>query len=831
MDFNMFDDLNVDSGTERNLIELAAVFNSLTVNNPDVDLSCMTEKISDLLRTMNALFEKNKSLSVKNDELYCKNLELDSFIETVNENKQTELNDSLQLQNCVVEENEVLSSELKLVKGKVSNLKVQLTKLNEENSYLKSCVDKVPDGNVPCNDEVSQLRKRVVAYQENIHTLISKFDQVVKTNNKLLSQLDGVKLQNSTSVYTNKWLDDSILQSYFSSFKTHPAAIQSNTLFIDPSVSEIFKLGGTDEVNKQLKELKCDSYNFVFCSVSNSKGSQSSDKKVIAKHDEGSHWSLLFCDMVNKVAYHLDSIGNMNVRFASNLASKFGCTLESVACYQQNNGFECGLNVLINSKLILHYYCSDENNKSSFLEWFGKCTSCINRKPMSQNVQLVVPKRCTSLFQKKCVSVGDKLAIRLRKDDSNTWHVVKTKKGKKSKTPSLSPVGTDVSNRFSSLPDLSLQSIPTDSQRPSEPQRDEKSYQKSHSKSHTRKTPALKQHPKPSTKTNHFKVTPSSARPSSSPKISIYGDSQARHLSEILTSMVKKDQFDVSSIFKPNAKMEQVLSGIEMDRDLSADDVIVIVGGTNNVNIAGHCNDFTTVVNSFLAEVSKPKVLLVGLPPRHDKPSFNSTISKTNSHLLSISKLYSNVVFVSLEHLPRQCFTKQGLHLNPKGKTFLAGLLLKTLNIQPFSIVPSDENPDKPRPQKPQTSKKPDLFKPKPPKKPDFPKPRPLNKPDSSKLQASHNQEPPITPIYQPNSLLKKPNPNKTFNKSNNPGPPSHSNHIHPYKSKRPPIPRPSAAPSNRSFFNKDFLGEARKPPGIPWALYLKGDWGVLVRP
>lgn len=214
--------------------------------------------------------------------------------------------------------------------------------------------------------------------------------------------------------------------------------------------------------------------------------------------------------------------------------------------------------------------------------------------------------------------------------------------------------------------------------------------------------------------------------------------------------MIKKGQCKVSSTVKPNAKMDTILQGINKDRDLSTNDVIVIVGGTNNIDDTGRCNNFTTELVSFLAEVSKPKILLVGLPPRHDNPSLNPTVSKINKELSAISKSYKNVSFTPFEPQSRQSFTSHGLHLNLTGKFSLANLLLKALNIKPNPIV-----------------------------------------------QSNRKSKPPIrsTPKIQP----------QPKNKIHHVSPPS------------------SNSSFDRTFFNKNFLGEARKPPGVPWTLYLGG--------
>lgn len=64
--------------TERALIRQATVLNSFSCNYPDVDT--LVEIVPDLLNTVSAVFMTNENLTLKNDKLYCENLELDLYL-------------------------------------------------------------------------------------------------------------------------------------------------------------------------------------------------------------------------------------------------------------------------------------------------------------------------------------------------------------------------------------------------------------------------------------------------------------------------------------------------------------------------------------------------------------------------------------------------------------------------------------------------------------------------------------------------------------------------------------------------------------------------------
>lgn len=748
MDFHSLGNVNIDSFTEKILLELSAILNSYSINYPNIDFCCVADKISELLVTMSNMYEKTQSLILKNDELYCKNLELDLYLENFKKEKLSELNESFNFQDCVIEKNECLTKELDVARVRVADLKSQLNKLNKENMSLRYQAD---DTSNKCNTDEVCLKEKVLESQKSTNCLINKLEQAHRVNNDLLREIESLKKQISCTKNSSvsKWLDDATIQAYFTTFNQHPLTTQSNSLFIDPSVSEMFKNEENSTVNKHLNDLRFYSYDYVFFSVSNSMNKISASGKVTENHDEGSHWSLLFCDVVNKIAYHLDSLNDLNDKSAKALSNKLGFVLKTVACYQQNNNFECGLDVIINAKSILHYYCFGENKKCDFAQWFGHCTLV---KHGVSNISDVETTNCDMLKEAKdnsSVIPSRKLALSLKRVDGDKWEVVKSNKCKIIPTPSKHSTQPVLSNRFSVLSDLSSAPSPTvhSPLKPRNPRNPSKRPSKKDRFKHV-------QIPK---QKNTFRVTLAPVKVKDTCHVQIYSDSHGRGLSCILKDKLKSN-YSVSSIVKPNAKMAQVLDGIDYNKALRSQDIIVLMAGTNDFENTGRCNGFTDELDSFLDNTSNSKIILVGLPSRHDLPSLNPTVADVNNELLTLSHRHKHVSFVSLQSLTRQSFTKRGLHLNLSGKSILANLLLESMN--KFEIpIPSQTD------------------------------------------------QPPVN--LSSRTLINKPNYTP---------PPVHQLHHQSPTSTR-----------SRSFFNTRFLGEALKPPGVPWTLYLKRGLGVDV--
>lgn len=459
MDLNRFEGVDLDSNTEIIVMELASFINSLSSNYPDIEYTCLVDNISKLLSRSVMLFDTNRDLVEKNDYLYSRNLELELYIENIKKEKRDDLNHSFQIQDSLVEKNEFLNCEIESLKAKVVELKSNLNKTSNLCSHFKEITNNT--SNIS-NSDHSFFQQKISQQEKTIKIYQNKLKETAELNDILTVKLDNALQLNKSIECKNadKWFDDSILQAYLSSFNDHPIAVSSKALFIDPSVSEILKFGCTSTVNDQLQELKVMSYNYVFCTVSNSKGSMSSSTKVFDKHDEGSHWSLLFFDIANKVAFHLDSMEGLNENVASSIAIKFGCSFRSLPCYKQNNGFECGLNVLVNAKFILYFFCSISKNSSFlFLEWFQEYLGMSSDKLNNEcNVGHARPKYLQSAKSHDSQCANKKLSLKLKRVECNNWIVVRSKRKSVNGASCGSSFSVDVSNRFSGLADLDIPS-------------------------------------------------------------------------------------------------------------------------------------------------------------------------------------------------------------------------------------------------------------------------------------------------------------------------------------------------------------------------------------
>lgn len=104
---------------------------------------------------------------------------------------------------------------------------------------------------------------------------------------------------------SSRWLDCTVILSYYGSFSSIGKTVKSKCLFIGPSITQLLKHGIADIISKMLDDLYFDKADFVFCSVKDSNNPE--------EDGSGSHWSLLVIDNAIQKAYHFDLASTLNL--------------------------------------------------------------------------------------------------------------------------------------------------------------------------------------------------------------------------------------------------------------------------------------------------------------------------------------------------------------------------------------------------------------------------------------------------------------------------------------------------------------------------------------
>uniref|UniRef100_A0A8D9E7U8 Uncharacterized protein n=1 Tax=Cacopsylla melanoneura TaxID=428564 RepID=A0A8D9E7U8_9HEMI len=171
-------------------------------------------------------------------------------------------------------------------------------------------------------------------------------------------------------------------------------------------------------------------------------------------------------------------------------------------------------------------------------------------------------------------------------------------------------------------------------------------------------------------------------------RIHIYCDSMGRDIANLLRKMLPASCRIYSSL-KPGALFRNVIKSIpKLCHDFTHQDVIIIIGGTNDMpslcvsdatNTYGLCSkyfDLSSLNNLF----PKTNVIVHNIPYRYDKLSHLSTnIYETNKNLKYKSHKNNFHLFESNTCMTRSHFTKHGLHYNKSGKKHVSAELIKYL--------------------------------------------------------------------------------------------------------------------------------------------------------
>lgn len=167
----------------------------------------------------------------------------------------------------------------------------------------------------------------------------------------------------------------------------------------------------------------------------------------------------------------------------------------------------------------------------------------------------------------------------------------------------------------------------------------------------------------------------------SKPRLLILGDSHARDLASYLT-VLNESNISIFSICKPSARLSEILVDFEKHiKDMTKDDFVLILGGSNDINF-NSVSLFTGLVRNRLSCLKNnnnvPHVIFANLPARHDNPSLKNAIEKCNADLWT-SDVTNGFKILDMSVLQRGLFTRHGQHLRKCGKLYLCKLILDLL--------------------------------------------------------------------------------------------------------------------------------------------------------
>jgi hypothetical protein len=465
----------------------------------------------------------------------------------------------------------------------------------------------------------------------------------------------------------NKWLNDSIIQEYYNDLSNNISTFRDDVLLFGPATSMLLKSAKFYDVLTTLSALSFEKINIAFFCVNNHIENEEyeNDKEVLYR---GTHWSLLIFDRFNKTFYHYDSMRPLNNKHAQTLAKSVSPNypILEMNTIQQSNNFECGLHLLVNTKVAL------DN-----LVIRGRCV--LNELSISSKTSFNVSHNDTadlhnyflneSLEPPKthfCDEVKTNTSTLSHLDAESTNNEPKFKlyrpnsKKKRSKTVSRSNNNNFVlpcSNKYSVLSEEGLKDI-----KANETHVDSTNIFSSSDQN----IKTTQQIPNKNSCTD-LNLTKRSCGKKF--KIKLIADSHGRGVRNLMSNRFDHLN-DVSACIKPNAKVHAVLDNIENEvQALTNRDFIIIAAGTND--ITSYMNDQSYIASNLEDKIkiySHTNIIVTALPYRYDKPWLNIKIRGINKQIERFCERYNHTNFLSLYNINRDDYTTHGLHLNKIGK-------------------------------------------------------------------------------------------------------------------------------------------------------------------
>jgi sentrin-specific protease 8 len=184
-------------------------------------------------------------------------------------------------------------------------------------------------------------------------------------SSKVLSYGDYMLRQSDIDIIlNNQWLNDPIIGFYFEYLsKQYSKTTNNNCMYLGPEVAQLLKLVPKDQIRAIMGDLMDDLKKsmFIFIPVNDSDDPE--------KHSGGSHWSLLVFSRKDNAFVHFDSSGDSNshqarifVEQLSSFVSPTAQFLNMTLCGRQTNGYDCGMHVISNARLISEFVKKDDRS-------------------------------------------------------------------------------------------------------------------------------------------------------------------------------------------------------------------------------------------------------------------------------------------------------------------------------------------------------------------------------------------------------------------------------------------------------------------------------------
>ena len=155
-------------------------------------------------------------------------------------------------------------------------------------------------------------------------------------------------------------------------------------------------------------------------------------------------------------------------------------------------------------------------------------------------------------------------------------------------------------------------------------------------------------------------------------KAILIGDSHARGCAEKLSSYLG-NTYEVTGYVSPNTGLDVITNSAKEEiEQLTQKDVVIVLGGTNNIS-KNEANKGLKHVTHFVQNKRNTNVIIMDTPHRFDleeSSCVNKEVKVFNRKLNKIMKKYNHIKVINMS-AKRDHYTQHGLHMNKTGKEWI----------------------------------------------------------------------------------------------------------------------------------------------------------------
>ncbi|KAG8282430.1 SUMO1 sentrin specific peptidase 8 [Homalodisca vitripennis] len=458
------------------------------------------------------------------------------------------------------------------------------------------------------------------------------------------TEIDYTSLHVINELLGEKWVSDDILYKYFDFLNT----LNNSFIILNPVIGQAIKI--LNEYDHFLDNFNVNDKNYLTVPLN--------DAQVLTTAS-GSHWSTLMYHKITNTFYYYDSMYNYNLDHAKTVMGKLSrymnihsAKLLVINGVQQKNSYDCSIYSVLCVEGIVLGILNKEPLDVKFIERLQlKKIDIVSKRSLlaytviNINSSLSSKNELTALVRASLGKLGvcrERDDLQLLKKDCLDTKIRNLEGNVQSLRNKIADLNNELKVKNALIGKL-------------EEKRNDKLQERNYKDK--------------SQKSNQKKIR--------EVKVELYADSQGRELPEIV-GKCSVGKISMDGLVTPGADICRVYNQAAK----SHEHPLILLAGTNDMIKRSPRFIYEEMENKLRNLSMSRSIFITTIPPRFDVPQNNSIhddIAMVNNYIREIVVRMDRVHLIDLDAFRRIHFTRQGLHLNYKGKKKLSYMIIDSL--------------------------------------------------------------------------------------------------------------------------------------------------------